>query len=147
MRASAIWESWIWSWVGLESASHITAQASESRLAMTGSSMSSGSSPRTRAILPVHFAGLPCDLRAIRAVARKRGLVVIEDAAHAVGAFYEGTRVGGGGALASFSFYANKNMTTAEGGMVTTDDDRLAEAISLLRLHGLSTDAWAISTT
>jgi len=98
--------------------------------------------PRTRAILPVHFAGLPCDLDGLAALARPRGLSIVEDAAHAVGARYRGRPIGGHGNLVSFSFYPNKNITTIEGGMVTTDDDRLAEEMRLLRLHGLSSDAW-----
>jgi dTDP-4-amino-4,6-dideoxygalactose transaminase len=98
--------------------------------------------PRTRAILPVHFGGLPCDLGRIRELARAHGLVIVEDAAHAVGAVHAGTLVGGHGNLACFSFYPNKNMTSIEGGMVTTDDDALADEMRLLRLHGLQADAW-----
>ena len=97
---------------------------------------------RTRAILPVHFGGLPCDLDAIDAAACRYGLRVVEDAAHAIGAQHRGRKIGNRGTLTSFSFYANKNMTTGEGGMITTDDDRLAEQIEIYRLHGLSTDAW-----
>jgi dTDP-4-amino-4,6-dideoxygalactose transaminase len=99
-------------------------------------------SRRTRAILPVHFGGLACDLGGLGAIAAERNLIVLEDAAHAVGAQHGGKRVGGHGNLVAFSFYPNKNMTTIEGGMVTTDDDRLAEEIRLVRLHGLSSDAW-----
>ena len=98
--------------------------------------------PRTKVLLPVHFGGLPCDLDRLRTVAQAHGLAIVEDAAHAVGAVSRGTRVGGHGNLAAFSFYPNKNMTTIEGGMVTTDDDGLANEMRLLRLHGLSTDAW-----
>jgi dTDP-4-amino-4,6-dideoxygalactose transaminase len=97
---------------------------------------------RTRAILPVHFGGLPCDLDGIDAIARRHGLQIIEDAAHAIGAQHNGRKIGNRGTLTSFSFYANKNLTTGEGGMITTDDDRLAERIEIYRLHGLSTDAW-----
>ena len=98
--------------------------------------------PRTRAILPVHFGGLPCDLDRIDATARRYGLQIIEDAAHAIGAQHNGRKIGNRGTLTSFSFYANKNLTTGEGGMITTDDDQLAERIEIYRLHGLSTDAW-----
>jgi dTDP-4-amino-4,6-dideoxygalactose transaminase len=98
--------------------------------------------PRTKALMPVHFAGLPCDLDALGAVAKAHGLVIIEDAAHAVGAVYGGTRIGGHGNLACFSFYPTKNMTTVEGGMVTTTDAGLAEEMRRIRLHGLSADAW-----
>ena len=94
---------------------------------------------RTRAILPVHVAGLPCDLDAIHAFAREHGLFVIEDAAHAAGAEYRQTRIGGGQSEATvFSFYANKNMTTGEGGMVTTPDPALAARMRLLSVHGVS---------
>lgn len=98
--------------------------------------------PRTRALLPVHFGGLACDLARLGELARARGLVVIEDAAHAVGSRKDGKPIGGHGNLVAFSFYPNKNMTSIEGGMVTTDDDALAEEMRLLRLHGLSSDAW-----
>lgn len=98
--------------------------------------------PRTRALLPVHFGGLPCDLDALGRLAKEHGLFILEDAAHAAGAVWNGKRIGGHGNLAAFSFYPNKNMTTIEGGMVTTDDDALAEEMRLLRLHGLSSDAW-----
>jgi dTDP-4-amino-4,6-dideoxygalactose transaminase len=96
---------------------------------------------RTRAVLPVHFGGLPCDLGALRALVEEKNLVMVEDAAHALGARYDGFPVGGQG-VACFSFYPNKNITTGEGGMVTTDDDELAEKLHILRLHGLSRDAW-----
>ncbi len=99
-------------------------------------------SPRTRAIIPVHFAGHACDMDAIDAVAQKHNLCVIEDAAHAIETRYKGRKVGTLGRLASFSFYATKNITTGEGGMLTTDDDDLAEKITVMRLHGLSRDAW-----
>lgn len=97
---------------------------------------------RTRAIIPVHFGGLPCDLDRIREIAKKYNLTVIEDAAHAIGARYNGKKIGNYGSLTSFSFYANKNITTVEGGMITTDDPELADKISSYRLHGLSSDAW-----
>lgn len=99
-------------------------------------------SSRTRAIIPVHFGGLPCDMDAILSIAQQYDLFVIEDAAHAVGTRYHGRLVGTFGNLTCFSFYANKNLTTAEGGMVTTNDDELAETIAVYRLHGLSKHAW-----
>lgn len=104
---------------------------------------------RTRAILPVHLAGLPCDMDAIWRLARERNIYVIEDAAHAAGALYRGRRIGAGpspGTGASdavvFSFYATKNLTTGEGGMVTTHLTPLADTIRMLALHGISHDAW-----
>jgi perosamine synthetase len=98
--------------------------------------------PRTKAILPVHFAGQPCDMDAIGEIARRHGLVVVEDAAHAIPARYKGRMIGTLSPLTCFSFYATKNITTGEGGMVTTDDDRYAERIRLMSLHGMNRDAW-----
>ena len=98
--------------------------------------------PKTKAILPVHFAGQPCDMDAIEAIARRHGLVVVEDAAHAIPARYKGRMVGTLSPLTCFSFYATKNLTTGEGGMVTTNDDRYAERIRLMALHGMNRDAW-----
>lgn len=105
--------------------------------------------PRTRAIIPVHLAGLPCDMTSIWTLASRRGIHVIEDAAHAAGASYQGLPVGArsdAGGLASdacvFSFYATKNLTTGEGGMVTTPHAEFAGTIRMLCLHGLSHDAW-----
>ena len=112
--------------------------------------------PRTKAIIPVHYGGQPCDLEAIYAVAARHHLAVIEDAAHAVGATYHGFKIGSDALPSSllgresqwlkvvtvFSFYATKNMTTGEGGMITTADDDLAKLMRLLSLHGMSRDAW-----
>ncbi len=98
--------------------------------------------PRTRAILPVHFAGRIADLDAIHAIARKHGLVVIEDAAHALEGTYGGRKVGAISPLTCFSFYVTKNLTTGEGGMVTTDDADLAAKIKMYGLHGMDRDAW-----
>jgi dTDP-4-amino-4,6-dideoxygalactose transaminase len=98
--------------------------------------------PRTKAILPVHYAGMPCDLDALHALADPRGILIIEDAAHAIGTKYHGRTVGSISALTNFSFYANKNLSTAEGGMVTTNDAALEEKLRVYHLHGLSRDAW-----
>lgn len=98
--------------------------------------------PRTRAILPVHFAGRPCDVDAIETIARRHGLVVIEDAAHCIEGVLHGRKIGTISPLTCFSFYATKNMTTAEGGMVCTDNQELADAIKVSALHGMSRDAW-----
>jgi dTDP-4-amino-4,6-dideoxygalactose transaminase len=92
---------------------------------------------RTRAILPVHLYGQPCDMAAIMEIARRHNLVVIEDACQAHGATFEGRAVGSFG-TGCFSFYPTKNMTTGEGGIVTTNDDALAERLRLLRNHGQS---------
>jgi len=98
--------------------------------------------PRTKAIIPVHYSGQPCRMDEILACAQEHDLQVIEDAAHAVGAKYRGRMVGTLGDVTAFSFYAIKNMTTGEGGMITTDHDRLAEGMRPLSLHGISRDAW-----
>lgn len=105
--------------------------------------------PRTRAVVPVHFAGQACDLAAIYDLAAHHGLAVIEDAAHAVGSAYRGLPIGaddlagpGLRRVTVFSFYATKNMTTGEGGMIATADDELADRMRLLHLHGMSRDAW-----
>ncbi len=109
--------------------------------------LESGEHRRVRAILPVHFAGQPCDMDRICAIARRHGLDVVEDAAHAAGAarHLEGrgmTRIGNIGKLSCFSFYATKNFTSAEGGMITTEDDALADKITVASLHGMNRDAW-----
>jgi UDP-4-amino-4-deoxy-L-arabinose-oxoglutarate aminotransferase len=98
--------------------------------------------PRTKAIIPVHFAGAPADMDRINALARKHRLVVIEDAAHAVGTYYKGIHAGGFGHAAIFSFHPIKNITTGEGGMVTLNDAELEKKLRLLRFHGIERDAW-----
>ena len=97
---------------------------------------------RTRAIVPVHFAGQPVDLDPLRALAARHGVAVIEDAAHALGTTYRGRPVGGGSTAAVFSFHPIKAITTGEGGMVTTDDADFAARLRLLRFHGITRDAW-----
>jgi dTDP-4-amino-4,6-dideoxygalactose transaminase len=108
-------------------------------------------SPHTRAIVPVHFGGQACDMEAIYALASHYKLPIVEDAAHAIGTTYHGNKIGSDAAqppmpnvqrVTVFSFYATKNMTTGEGGMITTADDGLAERMRLLSLHGMSRDAW-----
>ncbi|NCC25214.1 MAG: DegT/DnrJ/EryC1/StrS family aminotransferase [Deltaproteobacteria bacterium] len=98
--------------------------------------------PKTKAILPVHFAGRPCDMDAIMALAEEFGLTVIEDCAHAVEARWHGRPVGTFGRFGCFSFYVTKNVVTGEGGMVVTDDAEAAGRIKVLALHGMSSDAW-----
>lgn len=106
------------------------------------SKLESRLTPRTKAILPVHFAGRPCDMERILAIARPRGIRVIEDAAHAIETVAAGRKVGSIGDATCFSFYVTKNVMTGEGGMVTTDDDAWAEKLRISSLHGLSRDAW-----
>jgi dTDP-4-amino-4,6-dideoxygalactose transaminase len=97
---------------------------------------------RVRAIMPVHFAGQACDMTALCNLAQREGVELIEDAAHAVGTEYHGRKIGTFGRTTSFSFYTIKNMTTGEGGMLTTNDGNLAERLRQLSLHGMSRDAW-----
>jgi len=98
--------------------------------------------PRTKAILPVHFAGQACDMATILEVARDRRLPVVEDAAHAIPTRYQGRLVGALSDVTCFSFYATKNLTTGEGGMITTERDDIADRVRLMHLHGMSRDAW-----
>lgn len=101
--------------------------------------------PRTKAIIPVHFAGLPCDMDAIEEIAGRHHLMIIEDAAHALGASYKGRKTGadrGKGHVTVFSFHPTKNITTAEGGMVCTEDEDLAEYLLVFRQNGMSKGAW-----
>ncbi|EMF0918836.1 MULTISPECIES: UDP-4-amino-4-deoxy-L-arabinose aminotransferase [Providencia] len=96
---------------------------------------------KTKAIIPVHYAGAPCDLDALRTIAQKAGVALIEDAAHAVGTRYKEEWIGQQG-TAIFSFHAIKNVTCAEGGLVVTDDDELAQRVRTLKFHGLGVDAF-----
>jgi dTDP-4-amino-4,6-dideoxygalactose transaminase len=101
--------------------------------------------PRTKAIIPVHLAGAPCDMDAIWKLAHKHRLFVIEDAAHAAGTEYRGHKIGSSefpSDAVCFSFYATKNLTTGEGGMITMNSKLLAERVKMLTLHGISKDAW-----
>jgi perosamine synthetase len=97
---------------------------------------------RTKAIVPVHYSGFACDMDAILDIARRHGLKVIEDAAHALPSTYKGKMIGTLGDITCFSFYATKTLTTGEGGMATTDNEQYAERIRSLSLHGISKDAW-----
>ncbi len=98
--------------------------------------------PRTKAILPVHFAGRTCDMQALGEIARRFSLEIIEDCAHAIETTAGGRQAGTFGRFGCFSFYATKNITTAEGGMVITTDEEAAARIKILALHGMSKDAW-----
>lgn len=98
--------------------------------------------PRTKALLPVHYSGQPCDMGAIQKIARQHRLRVVEDAAHAMGAEYCGRKVGSRGNLTCFSMFPTKNITTGEGGIITLNDGRKAKRLKQLRLHGMSKDGW-----
>ncbi|MCY3743344.1 MAG: DegT/DnrJ/EryC1/StrS family aminotransferase [Candidatus Poribacteria bacterium] len=99
--------------------------------------------PRTKAILPVHIAGIPCDMDALQDISQNHNLTLIDDAAHAIPVEYKGQHIGAIGDLSAFSFYANKNLTTGEGGMITTNSDAFAKPLRTMRLHGIDKDAWA----
>jgi dTDP-4-amino-4,6-dideoxygalactose transaminase len=111
-------------------------------LNMDPDAMAAALTPRTKAIIAVHLAGHPCDMDEVLNLAGSQGVPVIEDAAHAVEADYRGRPTGSLGAAAAFSFYATKNITSGEGGMLTTNDDALADQAAMLALHGISRDAW-----
>ena len=98
--------------------------------------------PSTKAVIALHYGGYPCDLARVLDITEQRNIAVIEDAAHAIGARWEGRAAGTIGAIGCFSFFANKNLPVGEGGMVVTDDDELAERIRLLRSHGMTTLTW-----
>ncbi len=115
---------------------------SEEWLNLAPESVEAALTPRTRAILVVHYGGYACDMPAILEIARKRNLMVIEDAAHAVGSELDGKELGTWGDVGCYSFFSNKNMTTGEGGMLTTNDDGLADRLRLLRSHGMTSLSW-----
>lgn len=108
---------------------------------VTPESVEKAVTEKTRAIIPVHYAGAPVDLEPLRRIASRHDLVLIEDAAHAVGTKYRDEQIGSSG-TAVFSFHAIKNITTGEGGMVVSDDEGLIEKVRILKFHGLAKDAW-----
>jgi dTDP-4-amino-4,6-dideoxygalactose transaminase len=97
---------------------------------------------KTRAIMVVHYAGYACDMPAIQAIAKKHNLAILEDSAHTIGSSLNGQHLGTLGQVGCFSFFSNKNMTTGEGGMVSTNDDALAEKLRVLRSHGMTSLTW-----
>lgn len=99
-------------------------------------------SSKSKVILPVHFAGRPCDMDQILEIAENNSLRIVEDCAHSIEAEYHGSKTGTFGDVGCFSFYVTKNIVTGEGGMVSTSDDKLAKKIKTLSLHGMSADAW-----
>jgi len=111
---------------------------SENNLTISLASIERALTPRTKAVIVMHYGGYACDMPAILAWAEERGLPVIEDAAHAAGSFLDGRHLGTWGKTGCFSFFSNKNLSTGEGGMIVTDDDALAERFRLLRSHGMT---------
>lgn len=97
---------------------------------------------RTKLLLPIHFGGQPCDMDELLEISKARRILMVEDAAHAFGAVYHDKKIGTISDATVFSFYATKNITTGEGGMITTDNTTLADSLRILRLHGISKDAW-----
>src|SRR5208282_6019510 len=114
----------------------------ESSFHMDPARIDAAITPRTRAILPVHYSGYPCEMDAILEIARRRNLKVIEDAAHSFPSRYKDKNVGTIGDITCFSFYATKTITTGEGGMITTENQEFADKMRILSLHGISRDAW-----
>ena len=127
--------------ISLLGATPVMADIDPDNLMVTAATLEAAITPRTKAIIPVHYAGAPVDSDAIYEVARRHNLLVIEDAAHATGCYYKGQHIGHH-ATAIFSFHAIKNVTCAEGGMIVTDDDELAARIRTLKCHGLGVDAF-----
>lgn len=120
----------------------VFAEVEEATLNVSAATLAPRLSEQTKAVILVHYAGLPCDIEPVRALCAERGIAVIEDAAHAVGARHRGKPIGSHSDAVAFSFYANKNMTTGEGGMLTTPSADFAHRVESLRLHGMSRDAW-----
>jgi dTDP-4-amino-4,6-dideoxygalactose transaminase len=111
-------------------------------LNISPSAIEASITPKTRAILVVHYAGFACDMPSIVEIADRHNLLVLEDSAHAIGSKLEGRTLGTWGAIGCFSFFSNKNMTTGEGGMLATDDDALADRLRILRSHGMTSLSW-----
>jgi dTDP-4-amino-4,6-dideoxygalactose transaminase len=122
-------------------ATPVLADVDPATLTLSPEAVESAITPNTSALLPVHYAGHPADMRLLMELARKHNLRVIEDAAHALPAAYEDQRIGTIGDFTAFSFYATKNLTTAEGGMLTGSPELIDKA-RILSLHGMSRDAW-----
>lgn len=98
--------------------------------------------PKTKAIIPVHYGGQPCDMDEIHEIAQKYNLRVLEDAAHSLPAYYKGKKIGSISEVTCFSFYATKTLSTGEGGMICTNNPEIAERTTIMRMHGINRDAW-----
>lgn len=116
--------------------------ASDEDLTISPESIEKQITPRTRAIMVMHYGGFPCRMDVIRDIAARRGVAVIEDAAHAPGARFQGKALGVWGDAGCFSFFSNKNLATGEGGMLVTNRDDIADRVRLLRSHGMTTLTW-----
>jgi len=120
----------------------VAVDVEEDTMNMNASEIERKITDRTKAIIPVHFGGQPCDMDEIMEIAKRYGLAVVEDAAHALPAFYKDKKIGTIGDMTCFSFYATKTLSAGEGGMITTENDDWADRMKILRLHGISRDAW-----
>ena len=114
----------------------------EDTLNMSLDAIEKAITPKTKAIIPVHYGGQPCDLDEIHEIAKKHNLKVLEDAAHSLPAKYKGKTIGTISDVTCFSFYATKTLSTGEGGMICTNDEEIAERVKIMRLHGINRDAW-----
>lgn len=123
-------------------ATPVLADIEADTLCLSPASVEAAITPRTRALISVDYGGHPCDYDALLPMAERAGIPIVEDAAHALGAAWRGKPVGSFATVTAFSFYATKNLTTGEGGAAVTNDDALAERLSLLSLHGMNRDAW-----
>jgi dTDP-4-amino-4,6-dideoxygalactose transaminase len=123
-------------------ATPVLADVEADSLCMDPKALAAAVTPRTKAILPVDYAGHPCDMDGILEVANRHGIPVVEDAAHALGAAWGDQPVGSRATVTAYSFYATKNLTTGEGGAAVSNDENLIERMGLLSLHGMSRDAW-----
>jgi dTDP-4-amino-4,6-dideoxygalactose transaminase len=124
-------------------ATPIFADVDRTTRCLTADGLEAALSPRTKAAIPVHLAGYPCDLDALEEVADRAGIALVVDAAHGLETQLRGRPIGGRGRATAYSFYVTKNITTAEGGMLTTSHRTIAERAGILNQHGLSTDAWS----
>jgi dTDP-4-amino-4,6-dideoxygalactose transaminase len=114
----------------------------ESTLNISLETIEKAITPKTKVIIPVHYAGQPCDMDEIHDLAKSRNIRVFEDAAHSLPATYKGKKVGTLSEVTCFSFYATKTLSTGEGGMICTNNPELAERVKIMRLHGINRDAW-----
>lgn len=131
--------------IALTGAKPVLADIDRNTLNIVPENIEAAVTKATKAIIPVHFAGMPCDMDKIETIAEKYDLYIIEDAAHALGAEYKGRKIGadmGKGRVAVFSFHPTKNITTGEGGMICTGDGHIAELVSVLRQNGMSKNSW-----
>lgn len=120
----------------------IIVDVDEDTLNISLSEIEKAITPKTKAIIPVHYGGQPCDLDEINQLAKKYNLKVLEDAAHSLPATYKGKKIGTISDVTCFSFYATKTLSTGEGGMICTNDEEIAERTAIMRMHGINRNAW-----